>query len=411
MLTSFKCPECGASLTPEAAANTVKCSYCHTTSAIRPPEDVGKPESTTNRPPGIPTTSAQPVNQTGNKANASHLLWALLTIMGVLVAVALFVMLGVHEHLDKMQWAASSPLILRDIDNDGTVELIGWIRTHGHPDGSTHIAAFDSVTGDKLWMTRRLGPHVVDYRTEFGIGHGLALMAEYTGTLHGFSLTTGEELWSVRLDERCEKLCEAEDFMVLVSADKRVRAIDPADGSLRPVELPNNCIGPREAPRFPLESVPLWEEKVQAPEGMEIKGMRRGPGTLRIVLGVKNPGTEIPMAAVVDGDTLLWAKPVATVDQLTVKEGSPFGVSLGGEVLIMFYAMDDRDEGAHIVARALKTGELMWTTPLPSSGKVLNLEYVAVSPDGKRLYVAHWTWLDVFAVDSGERLFRLGSWL
>ena len=88
-----------------------------------------------------------------------------------------------------------------------------------------------------------------------------------------------------------------------------------------------------------------------------------------------------------------------------VKESVPriFDV-LGGVAYVQY----ELDKGAHLVALDTKTGATLWDVLVPRTNEGSIADRMSISE--KRIYLPHWTWLDVFERDRGKLVGTIGRW-
>jgi hypothetical protein len=59
-----------------------------------------------------------------------------------------------------------------------------------------------------------------------------------------------------------------------------------------------------------------------------------------------------------------------------------------------------------IAAYDAGTGQRLWDAELQDDAG----DPEAIVTDGERVYVSHWTWLEVFRADNGEKIGSIGRW-
>ncbi len=411
MLRRFRCPSCGANLNPAPEAARVTCEYCGTTAMVQRRGTTIAPEA-----PSMPVA-------VGTLPRWAYALYAV-PLIGVLSSVGVSLYLGVTGGgggvlSGIVQWSAHAPFGLRDVNGDGAADPIGWVRTFRAAGGehSSHIAAYDGVSGARLWMTPPLFAVGEEHKALFGLAGDAVLVAGPDGSLHGFALADGAARWQINIGERATQICEQEDGAVLVTADEVSRAVSLVDGAFRPAEAPSPCLSlggvepaassdrsrRRYSPSFTLG------EQAAPPKGMSVREWL-GASSVEVALGVKDPGTPVPMVAVYRDGRESWSRVVPEVDPLTVSEGPVNHAAIAGDALIMVYELSDSSADDRVIARALASGTLLWDQAIPRSGEAGSVQRVLADVESDRLYVAHWTYLQGFSLTTGEHKFTIGRW-
>jgi hypothetical protein len=93
-------------------------------------------------------------------------------------------------------------------------------------------------------------------------------------------------------------------------------------------------------------------------------------------------------------------------DPALVAEGDPDLTELLGGRVFSYYSL--KAGGGRVAMLDAKTGEVRWDVVLPRSES--GSEPRAIRVTARRVYVPHWTWLDVFDAQSGAHLGTIGRW-
>ncbi len=383
------------------------CEYCGTTAAVQWPRRTIAPDT-----PSMPVAVS-------TLPRWVYAIYAI-PVIGVLSSVGVSVfkaggLSGVGPLAGVVQWSSSAEFGLRDVNGDGADDVVGWVRSFQGVGGefSTHIAAYDGLSGARLWMTPALFAVGEEHKARFGLAGDAALVTGPDGSLHGFALADGVARWRVKLDERATQICERDDDAVLVTADERARAVALTDGAFQPAEAPTPCVSfgsahtsERLAPR-PRHGGGGGE--LPPPKGMSVRERLSAP-PVEVAIGTKDPGTAVPMVAVYRDGRERWVGVVPEVDPLTVAEGPARHPTIAGEALIMVYELGDHDADERVVARNLANGALLWEQAIPRSGEAGSVQRVLADVESDRLYIAHWTYLQGFSLKTGEHLYTIGRW-
>ena len=408
MLKRLTCPSCNARLDPPGSAAQVTCSYCGTTSIIEKP-------GTTSPPPGVQVAQY--------KTSFWVYVCSVPPLLGILWGSCntLCILAGGQAGLGRVvQWDSHAPFELRDLNDDTNPDIIGRVRTFQGSDMALHYAAFDGQSGRQLWITPSLGSVEDATHTLARIVGDTLVASDSRGQLHGFSLTDGAARWTVDLGERTKYICAGtRKEATVITIDEVSRIFNPADGSFRPSptnEIPENCdmsfrpvenYGPEAGDRWPSGDT---EHGLKTPPGSQFSSVFRGPDGYQVALGVQYPGSEVPLVAVFQGDDLRWSNVIPEADPLTAATGPAKLALIQDGVLVVPYELAKRDAGRRLSARDLASGKLLWDVQMPHSTEVSSADPPWITADKAKLYIPHWTWLEVLDLHSGEHLYTIGRW-
>ena len=93
--------------------------------------------------------------------------------------------------------------------------------------------------------------------------------------------------------------------------------------------------------------------------------------------------------------------------ELQVKEEAPVAVAISNGVFLAVYDLQNSDDGSRLAAIDLASGEKRWDVFIPSSG-TQGAEHIFVK-DG-RVFVPHWTYMNVFDLETGRHQMTIGIW-
>jgi hypothetical protein len=415
MLKQLRCPSCGAQLDPPAAnAAEVTCAYCGVTAALERPDGPRR---------GAPSPrQGMPVAQ--YKLPRWAYIFYVLPFVGVLFGIggAIYgVATGQAPGLGRiLQWSSSAPLELLDVNGDGERDVVGRVNAFVGNEQVVHFAAYDGKNGNELWRTTAFGTFTEEHAAKSRVIGDAVVAGDSRGQLHAFALADGQPRWKVTLGEKVDHLCPGDDGeAIVVTADEVARAVALADGAFRPAQAPEGCDALLRTPgtyglagdgAFGEGAVDPWDPgDVEPPQGMRLRRGFAAPGDLRVALGTKDPGTRVPMVAVYRGTAPLWASPIPAGDPLAAEEGDDSLALLRGDTLLTTYGLKTSDDGERLVARDVERGAVLWDVAIPHSGEVSSGPRL-IAADDSRVFVAHWTWLEVFALKSGEHLYTVGRW-
>ncbi|MFO8074239.1 MAG: PQQ-binding-like beta-propeller repeat protein [Polyangia bacterium] len=460
-LRTAKCPECGARLEVDPNQSEARCEYCGTTSRVEDKKKAARQAPPPPQPAGAP---AQPVIKVNSGASLTWL-WIVLPVFiglssmgGVLIPMLKGMGLdGLGDGLssgagqlagERMQWVGNRQAMLADLTGDGVADPIGWVRFLD--DGTTnHVAAFDAVSGRRLWQTPSVGDSSRASKCRAALAGDKLLVADSTGVLKAYSTGNGAQAWSVPLGERVERFCGAGGGWVRVEKkDEQQLLVDPSTGQTSPggeVEDDGQCGGlwtdvPGRGPRVVTGGDTFDNEIVQPIiEGMNVDSVAVDFGSSTYVaLGGKHPGTAVPMAAAYapprpEDDSgkgkkkgkrrrrrrppksswmnkpevsPRWMTAIPAVDPMTVRPGAPDAATISVGRLVAPYQTAGRQSGWRLAALDVASGRNLWDVAIPSSdtGQVW-----AVTASDRQVFASIGIALHVFELATGQHSITIGG--
>jgi hypothetical protein len=430
------CPECGARLQFDPEGTEAKCEYCGAVSRIEKQKPPKGQEAPHTHGPVVYVP----------KANNAWIAFIVLPIVlsmviGGGVMTKVFSAVGGAAGggpgaggtagqglLEHMQWQGSFQPMFADVNRDGAPDPIGWIRFLQDSSTMDHLAAFDAVTGNRLWMTPPITDASQSYNAKAVLADDKLVVADPTGVLRAFSIYNGQLVWTAMLGERADRICGGGAGLVRVeTTDKRALSVALATGQITPagtVERETPCTGVQSADRG--ESLysrlvgGTWNEGGE--ENPEIAGMDvevvvvDAVSGAHVALGGKSPGTRVPTAALYDARGLnqnnrkatpRWITAIPAVNPLTVQESSPETGAISQGRVIVPYQLQGSEAGWRLACLELASGRSLWDVPIPSSADGTMGKVVA---SDRQVFVSHWTWLDVFDLGTGQHRMTIGVW-
>ncbi|MBJ6761691.1 hypothetical protein JGU66_13020 [Myxococcaceae bacterium JPH2] len=324
--------------------------------------------------------------------------------------------------VENIHWDAANGPVAMDLNGDGTEDIIGPVRAIPLQAGGTLrelVAAFDGKTFAKLWEVAPEGPASdVMSRTWVAKQAGRLVMTE-PGALRILEPATGRTLGRVPLSDKPSYLC-------VPAGDLHSLWVEVEDGQHLQLDVPSGTSRPAPKPPPSCAKQPLGEmtcsmfrpralsTRCEAPRkvpdiaGFEPRMVYR-VGDLRLVMGSRSPGSSVPMAAVFEAQAPkpLWHGLVADMNPLLLAESVSEAVEVTPDALYLGYGL--KAGGMRLTRRDIRTGAVVWDVPIPGSkdGTPPNALWL----QGGRLYVPHWTWLDVFDIQTGQLLGTIGKWM
>ena len=431
----IQCPKCAAPLPIAADATTVTCRYCGGTSAIERPGRAihAPPEQTVVRVPAANPAVARNIAagmavslvvlgavtaMTLTKRNASHSAgpMAPASVVAELPASAVAAVTATPTDPTvpsgpTVEYRFDDRPMLADINADGAPDVIGRVQEYNL---GAWIAAFDGTTGAELWRSGLLGKDAEAGSSLRGIAHDRFVAVDALGKVQAFDLKTGGPAWSTLLGERAESMCAAPGVIVVETTDEVRHGLDPLSGKPREPGKPAACavVYSSERDITPTYRIIDWPdfEAHRLPPLHHVDGITAhralipaGPGP-RFLLGIRDKGTSVPMAAAVgDRRKVLWKEDVPGVDPLTTNTNvTTVEGGFRDGVLVVPYHMNG-DGGVRMAALAADTGTRLWDVQITNSPFSSGLEVTA-----DKVFHAIGSVLEVRALKTGELLFTIG---
>ncbi|MEO6776521.1 MAG: PQQ-binding-like beta-propeller repeat protein [Kofleriaceae bacterium] len=386
--TQVKCPECGARLDIAGDAPIVACSYCGTQSRVQrrtPILEIRKP-----LPKALPHEPVRIAREV--RSRKGKLLLAATIIAGIGLGPGIVVGVLYHSYTTT-EWEGHH-LLLGDANGDGVDDFIGFDRNIVRD--RMFLAAYSGVDGHRLWRSASLGGYSAVYKDTIANNSagGIVLVADPIAHLAAYEITTGVKRWQITAPEVVAAFCfnNPGEPPTLRTADKQVWTVRATDGKLEPA---TEC-------RANLSRQVLAEMHGEL-AGMTLQEVYTQGDGPRVAIGVRSPGTPVPMIAVLDpGGHALWKAEVAGHDPMTMKLRAGSAPAISEHDVAIVYA---RGKQFELVVFDRATGARRFEVPVKArtsvvSGVVLRQSFVAVET---------WGSLQVFDLATGTRRFIVGQ--
>ncbi|WP_147443998.1 outer membrane protein assembly factor BamB family protein, partial [Corallococcus sicarius] len=353
-----------------------------------------------------------------------------LVTVGTAVPVAVLALRGPRLHWGRssftlippdrataFQWENLDAPAFLDVNGDGTDDVIGHIRRFVDSKSQELVAAFDGRTLAMLWETPP-NEGAGALRTTKVIAQGGKLVMSGPRSLTLLEAKTGKPLGSVPLSDAPERLCvpsgDTESVWVEV-LDEQHLLLNTRTGTARPApRAPPNCVTPPLSARTcgmgrPVGLTTTCESTDELPS--DIRGFTARyifrAGDFLVATGIRSPGTGVPLVAVFEKGhtTPLWHGNVADTDPTHLRDMPPETAELDGDSVYFLYELAQQG-GFHLIRRDARTGAVRWDVPVPRSK--VGSGPSALWIHAGRVYVPHWTWLDVFEAETGHLVGTLG---
>jgi outer membrane protein assembly factor BamB len=377
------------------AAEWVTCEYCRVSSFVQ------RSRAHAHAPPPVP--AGTPVIHVQQSRNV---VWVVLSVV-VTVVVIIAVVAFEHERRLASTAFTKPAVLIHDVNDDGAEDVVVAAVSVGGP--SHHLRAIDANTGRSLWKTDLLGND-----GEHVAVAGDAVLWITASKVRGFDARTGAERFIRDLPERATGLCEVGSSWLLLTADHKAYAIDPATGVLAPSHRSEASSPASAEPSCAPASSTLaaFGRLVRTDdspdvrvEGMTISRLLHfGAETLpAIVLGSRAEGSHIPMLAAVRDGRTLWKLELPSTAPLDVHPGEPLAATIAaGRVYTSYHRVST--SAFTVVAVALPSGERLWETAVPREDRAT----LTLRANDRHVFArADWSLYALSATD-GRVLWRVG---
>lgn len=410
-----QCPKCGANIPRVNGEWARQCTYCQTWLTMATP--AAPPAPPPVQPP-VRVVINVPTGQVARSVGKGCGVVGVMTFFGLLAGVLAIGALVRKVTGERLQWdAVRAPQEVSLAGVNGRF-VLGRYRLlysgRGVPT-TTHVGLFDVSSGDHRWGTDSLGRHSEDqtYRSVHALAVGdRAVVTTSSGLVRVLDLASGDLRASVQLTDVALSLCPLGDnrsVWVEVS-DQNHMLLDTVTGAARPNPTPAECTtqGARLSDdcsargAFRPQAVCVEANRLTLP-GMRVERTLTADG-VQVAIGQHSPGTGYPMLAAFNASGVLWQRPLSG-DPNAARDRVPEVADLVRGVLYIPY---QRSDGTlRLVAIDAATGRDRWESAPPDSrGSAPDTMTVTA----ERVYLPHWTWLDIFDAQTGAHLRTIGRW-
>ena len=400
MTTAIKCQNCGANLAVADDALRVTCSYCNAVNELG--SQAAQPRAPTAvQPRPLPTSSSKsPPLAVG---------------CGLLVACAggAFALYAVIEQMSYVQWAGTTGPLLVDTDGNGTTEVVGLIRFMEGTEDITvtgAVAAYDADSLDQIWATRFEGTE--SSSLILAAAGGRLWVADGLGHLRALDPKTGAITADISTGEPVERFCgDGSGGLEVWRKDRTRHRVDLQTGALSLVgdlDWQTPCLGgiwgsvPGQTPST------AWDDHTSdiAIPDVSVSGRLVTPDG-DLLAAERSRGTRTGLVIARDSaGNVRWTAVVPGGQPLLAEEGAPDAVGWGKGRAYASWSVKEGETPQRIAAFDAGTGQRLWDAELQDDAG----DPEAIVTDGERVYVSHWTWLEVFRADNGEKIGSIGRW-
>jgi hypothetical protein len=403
-LENLQCPTCGAQVPPPPlGATSVRCVYCGNEAVIHRPEAEAPP-----MPFPVPRPFPQPDYSPRPQPSGARVALMLSAIFVFVGGVVAFLIAADHGFGNKsFQW--QDVVIPVSIDGDGVEDYVGLVASRGG-DYPQYVAAFDGAKHSELWRAGPFGKNAS--KIELTVAGRSVIAIDAQPVAHILELETGKETGRVALSDKARATCAPPDSkgkLWVETSDEKAVLIDLATARAAFAARPASCPPiPSDCDHVHSALAGCQEDKAApAVEGFDPKFVL-AQGNDAVAVGTRSPGTSTPMAVGFDPKTrsVRWQRPLVGSPPSAWESGL-HAVDMAGGKLIAEYASDNPDAG-RLMAVDVKSGKVLWDVAVPNTGDVATASDMAIT--ATRVYLPHWTWLEIFDVNSGQHIVTLGAW-
>jgi hypothetical protein len=425
MATSDMCTNCGGQLPPFVPGKTfVQCHFCGHRANVDLPKPVVRERVVIVRQP----------NAVNPPVKVSGLIWLAIVIPILLATIIPAIIAGTAASksgtssdspfgggAEDFQWTGDAPFAAK-INADATEDIVGHYRVlNSGKDKKTQefIGGIDGVTLKRIWSA---GPYVDgdDSRGfKFAVVGNNVLVTDPKSVGHILDVTTGKETATITMSDRADSICveptgkpeawihvtDNEDLDVDFTSKRTKKMARPAwcksssDINIGDIQCESGQFTKTSAHCSGVDS------SFKAPNFEGDKML--SDGTATVVVGKKSPGTGIPTAVGYDPKTkkILWQRPIPQSNATQVSDGLGLTDMADGRLISQIQFSTGLYRLAALDAR---TGAELWETEIPRSkdGSAADVMLITAS----RVYLPHWTWLDIFDVKTGKVIGTVGQW-
>jgi hypothetical protein len=416
-----QCPKCGAPLARVGADWARRCSFCNADLTIDMPV-VAAPRWI---PPSMPQAPQPPPK------GGAGIVFSLVAV--VLVAAGTISFVGIRSRMssnglsnpfggpDDFQWDSQERVAVVSVPGQAHEGFIG--RLHRTADGSrtgpefVYVSLFSGATFERVWTSAPLGRVSEDSAAQsahFAVAGDRVVITDVRNVARVVDLATGRALSAVQLSDRADALCVTRAGAVWIDvSDEHALLLDVASGRASPAARPAECFPTRGAGYSTAcgmgngnTTAACVASESRAFAGMDTRALLTGPAGSFVAFGTRSPGTRAPMVAAIDArGAVTWQRPLPSGNLAEAGESPPDAFDVAGTTIVATY--QQRTGAMRVVSLDATTGRTLWEAGVPrsqgSAPRSLNV-------GRERIYVPHWTWLDVLDRATGAHLRTVGRW-
>ena len=423
-MASGKCSNCGGQLPlPEAGQPFLKCHFCGQVVPLAPPPPPPRPPQP--RPEGPPRVV---IRRRGSPL--SSILLSLFIVfatagVGIIQSLRHVVkdMNGVGTLVtaapELLHWDSGSMPYPARINADAVEDFVGHVNVihPGSGNSQEFIDGFDGATLNRLWAAGPFGDSSDTRGLAFAVAGSRVIVTDSRSIGHILDVTSGREVARINLSDRAKSICAApgkSEVWIEVSDEQNV-LVDLAGATSKKAPRPAYCGSDRYSVEDIECHVGLYDRTEATCKGVDpafrapgFRGNRMlSDGESTVVVGTKSPGSQVPMAAGYDPKSkhVLWQRTIPQGDLASVKDGLGLTDFAAG---VLVSQIELTSGLFHLCALDAKSGNPLWQTEVPHSKDGSAARMLKITET--RVYLPHWTYLDVFDARSGRVIGTIGKW-
>jgi hypothetical protein len=432
-MANGKCSNCGGQLPlPEAGQPFLKCHFCGQAVPLAPPPPRPAPPSRERPPAGVGGPPQIIVRRRAGSPLSASILFTLFIVFatagaGILRSVHHVVknVSGVGKLVtsapELLHWDSSWAPYPARINGDAIEDFVGRVEIQHAESGNSQvfIDGFDGATLNRLWAAGPFGDSSDTRGLEFAVAGSRAIVTDSRSIGHILDVTNGNEVARVNLSDRAKSICASpgsgakSEVWIEVSDEQNV-LVDLTAATSKKAPRPAYCGSDHYSVEDIECHVGLFERPEATCKGVEpsfrapgFRGERMlSDGEATVVVGTKSPGSQVPMAVGYDPKSkhVLWQRTIPQGDLASVKDGLGL-TDLAGGVLV---SQVELTSGLfHLCALDAKGGSPLWQTEVPRSKDGSAARTMKITQT--RVYLPHWTYLDVLDARSGRVIGTIGK--
>ncbi len=408
-----KCPQCGAPLPRVGGGWATRCGFCNVDVTLGMP--AARQPRAFAEPPAPKSTRYLVLGVVGG----TLLLAVVIGLVGTRSRRPTVDPNSAFAGTDPFQWNPHSRVVVVSLPGQRREAFLGSVHPIVESDRSrpmvVHVALFSGDSFAEVWRSPSLGRFNEDNASEavhFAAAGARVVYTDVRNVAQVVELTTGRATASVQLTDRALSVCASATGAVWVEvADQQHVLIDPTTGRGAPGARPADCVPTRGSGAASCgngrarSSAPCVDVSSDTVPGMSTRTMLTGPNGTSVAFGVRSPGTQVPMVAAKNAGGVLWQRPLPGDSVgLAAETGADAFDVVGDSVFAVFH---QRDYRIRVIGIDVATGQTLWESSTPRSQSIFP-SVITVGRD--RVYVPHFTWLDVFDRATGAHVRTMGRW-
>ncbi|HEX9622712.1 MAG TPA: PQQ-binding-like beta-propeller repeat protein [Polyangiaceae bacterium] len=322
---------------------------------------------------------------------------------------------------EHMQWNSRSAPEALDIDGDDVEDFVGLYQVLDSSKQEVFLGGFKGKQIERAWKVGPLSDMAGSQHVRFAVTGDRVAVSDVDSVIHVVSAKDGTELRALKLSDRAEQLCanpSAPGQIWIAQVDKQTLMADMASGKTSPARRPDWCpdkpelIGNSECWSLVLSTSLFRVSQCLSPKKLgKVAGFKAeyalSFGNQLVAVGNKDPGTRIPMIAGYASaqGAALWSRPLVESGEPAEEQAPKTTELVDGRLLVQY---DLRGGGGRLQAADASNGKVLWDVEVPRSDSGSEASLMRVTKT--RVYLPHWTWLDIFDVKTGQEVATVGIW-